>query len=63
MSNLNGKLAVKLKDAATMLSMSVSTLRRKIKTREIAACRATRHIVISMSEIEAFLKRTTQAKS
>ena len=59
MEKTNGKLAVSLKDAAFMLSMSVRSLERKIKLREIKACRATRHITIPVSELEAFIKRNT----
>ena len=55
----NKKIAVKLKEAATMLSVSVKTLRRKIENREIAVCRATRHITIEVAELERFLKRNT----
>jgi excisionase family DNA binding protein len=54
-----GKLAVKLKEAAAMLSMSERTLRQKIKDREIAVCRATRHITIAVAELERFLTRNT----
>jgi excisionase family DNA binding protein len=53
------KLAVKLKEAAAMLSISESTLRRKIAQREIPVSRATRHIVISVKELERFLAKTT----
>jgi excisionase family DNA binding protein len=54
-----GKLAVKLKEAAAMLSMSERTLRQKIKDREIAVCRATRHITIAVAELERFIARNT----
>ena len=53
------KLAVKLKEAAAMLSVSERTLRQKIKDREIAVCRATRHITITIAELERFLARNT----
>ncbi len=53
------KLAVKLKEAAIMLSMSERTLRQKIHDREIAVCRATRHITITIAELERFLARNT----
>jgi hypothetical protein len=53
------KLAVKLKEAAAMLSMSESTLRAKIRQRDIAVCRASRHITISVKELERFLARNT----
>lgn len=59
MAESNTKLAVKLKEAAAMLSISESTLRRKIRIREIAACRATSHITISVKELERFLARNT----
>jgi len=57
--NPQGKLAVKLKEAAAMLSISESTLRRKIEKREIAVCRACRHIVIAVDELKRFLARNT----
>ncbi len=53
------KLAVKLSEAAAMLSMSESTLRRKIEAREIAVCRASRHITIAVEELKRFLARNT----
>jgi hypothetical protein len=53
------KLAVKLKEAAAMLSISEISLRRKIETGEIAACRAFRHITISVDELSRFLARNT----
>ena len=59
MKTTQGKLAVKLKEAAAMLSMSERTLRQKIKDREIAVCRATRHITIAVAELERFLARNT----
>ena len=59
MKTTQGKLAVKLKEAAAMLSMSERTLRQKIKDREIAVCRATRHITIAVAELERFLTRNT----
>jgi len=42
-----------------MLSISESTLRRKIEKREIAVCRACRHIVIAVDELKRFLARNT----
>ena len=57
--NPQGKLAVKLKEAAAMLSMSERTLRRKIKDRELAVCRATRHITIAVDELKRFLAKNT----
>lgn len=53
------KLAVKLKEAAAMLSMSESTLRKKIEQGQIAVCRASRHITISIVELERFQARNT----
>jgi len=53
------KLAVKLKEAAFMLSMSERTLRQKVKDREIAPCRATRHLTFAIAELERFLSRNT----
>lgn len=55
----NAKLAVKLKEAAAMLSMSQSTLRRKIINRELKVCRASRHVVIAVKELERFLAANT----
>lgn len=59
MGKSDEKLAVKLKDAAALLSISVSSLRRKIDTGEIAACRAFRHIVICVDELHRFLAKNT----
>ncbi len=44
----------KLTEAAPMLSLSVVSLRRLIKSGAIRAHRKTRHILISRSEIERF---------
>ena len=44
----------KLNEAAHMLSLSVVSLRRLIKSGTIRAHRRTRHILISRSEIERF---------
>jgi excisionase family DNA binding protein len=44
----------KLTEAAHMLSLSVVSLRRLIKSGTIRAHRKTRHILISRSEIERF---------
>jgi excisionase family DNA binding protein len=57
--NTQGKLAVKLKEAADMLSVSERTLRRKIKAGELHACRAFRHVTISVAELESFIERNT----
>ena len=57
--NPETKLSVKLKQAAEMLSISESSLRRKIDSGEIAACRAFRHIVIAVDELKRFLARNT----
>jgi hypothetical protein len=53
------KLAVSLKDAAYMLSISVRTLARKIEKREIAACRATRYPTIPVDELKRYLAKNT----
>lgn len=45
-----------------MLSVSESTVRRKIDTGEIAVCRATRHITIAVEELKRFLARNTMAQ-
>lgn len=44
----------KIHEAAQMLSLSVVSLRRLIKTGAIRAHRKTRHILISRAEIERF---------
>jgi excisionase family DNA binding protein len=44
----------KLNEASRMLSLSVVSLRRLIKSGAIRAHRKTRHILISRSEIERF---------
>ena len=53
------KLAVTVEEAAEMLSMGVSTLRKKIAMREIAVCRATRRPLISVEELKRFLAKNT----
>lgn len=52
-------LAVKLKEAAAMLGVSVPSLRRKIKSGDLKAVMAFRHLTISVKEIHAFLARNT----
>lgn len=52
-------LSVKLKQAAEMLGVSQVSLRRKIECGEIAPCRAFRHILIKVSELERFLAANT----
>ena len=52
-------LAVKLKDAAELLGVGQVSLRRKIESGEIAACRAFRHVLIKVSELERFLAANT----
>ncbi len=42
-----------------MLSISESSVRRKIDSGEIAVCRAFRHIVISVDELKRFLAKNT----
>jgi excisionase family DNA binding protein len=53
------KLAVKLKEAAAMVSVSEISLRRKIKSGEIKAVKAFRHIIITVDELNRFLQRNT----
>jgi excisionase family DNA binding protein len=48
------KSLYKIAEAAQMLSLSVVSLRRLIKSGAIRAHRRTRHILISKSEIERF---------
>ena len=55
-------LSVKLKQAAGMLGVSVVSLRRKIESGEISVCRAFRHIIIRVSELERFLAANTLGK-
>lgn len=48
------KSLYKIAEAAQMLSLSVVSLRRLIKSGAIRAHRRTRHILITKSEIERF---------
>ena len=52
-------LSVKIKQAAELLGISVVSLRRKIESGEISACRAFRHVIIRVSELERFLAANT----
>jgi len=49
------KLAVKISEAAAMLSLSENSVRRLIDREKLRAVRDLRHILIPMSEIERFL--------
>jgi excisionase family DNA binding protein len=56
-----GRLAYKLKDAASLLGVSVVTLRRAIHRGLIKPSRAFRHVIISAEELERFLRSTSSA--
>ncbi|WP_146851450.1 helix-turn-helix domain-containing protein [Brevifollis gellanilyticus] len=58
-SNTISPLAYKLKDAATLLGISVITLRRAITRGLIKPSRAFRHVMISADELKRFLNATT----
>ena len=45
--------ALKLKEAATLYSVSVSSLRRKITGGKLRVCREFRHILVTVEALEA----------
>lgn len=55
-------LAVSIADAARMLSVSHSTLKREIARGNLKACRVGRRIVIRVTEIDAYLDRSEKAE-
>jgi excisionase family DNA binding protein len=50
------KLAVKLPEAAEMLSVSTQTVRRLISNGSLKVSRKTRHVLIPVSELERIMK-------
>jgi excisionase family DNA binding protein len=56
---MEAKKSVKLKEAAFLLDESVSSVRRLINRRLLRAIRTTRHLHISMAEIERYLRDHT----
>jgi predicted site-specific integrase-resolvase len=49
------RLAYKLTDAAAMLGVSITSLRRAIQRGQIKPCRKFRHIIIPSEELRRFL--------
>ena len=50
------KLAVKLPEAAEMLSVSTQTVRRLVANGSLKASRKTRHVLIPIEELERIMK-------
>lgn len=50
------KLAVKIPEAAEMLSVSAQTVRRMVANGTLKASRKTRHVLIPISELERIMK-------
>jgi excisionase family DNA binding protein len=50
------KLAVKLSEAAEIVSLSIPTLRRMISNGSLKVSRKTRHVLIPMEELERIMK-------
>jgi excisionase family DNA binding protein len=50
------KLAVKIPEAAEMLSLSIPTLRRLIANGSLKVSRKTRHVLIPVSELERIMR-------
>lgn len=50
------KLAVKIEEAAEMLSLSIPTVRRLISNGSLKVSRKTRHILIPVSELDRLMK-------
>ena len=50
------KLAVKISEAAEMLSLHESSIRRLVDNGSLKASRKTRHILIPLSELERLMK-------
>lgn len=57
----SARLAYKLNEAATLLGVSVITIRRAIKRGLIKPSRAFRHVIISAEELNRFLASTSTA--
>ena len=57
----NNRLAYKITEAATLLGVSVVSLRRAIKRGLIKPSRAFRHVIISAEELNRFLASTSTA--
>ena len=55
------KRAVKLKEAAALLSCSPRTLRRAIRRGDLKSCRWMRHVMIPVAEIVGFINRSEQS--
>jgi excisionase family DNA binding protein len=60
MNPLTQKLTVKIKEAAEILGISQSSIRRLIQRGEIRVCRKFRHPLVPIREIEKFLEATLQ---
>lgn len=56
------KLAYKLKEAAALLGVSTTSLRRAIQRGLIKPMRAFRHVLISGAELQRFIDNTTSGK-
>jgi excisionase family DNA binding protein len=54
-----GRLAYKINEAASLLGVSVITIRRAIQRGLIKPSRAFRHVLISADELQRFLDTTT----
>jgi excisionase family DNA binding protein len=50
------KLAVKLSEAAEIVSLSIPTLRRMISNGSLKVSRKTRHVLIPVSELERIMR-------
>lgn len=56
------RLAYKLKESAQIIGVSEKSIRRAIDRGLLKPSRAFRHVLISATELEAFLKNTTEGK-
>lgn len=54
--NQNSRGAYKLKEAAALYGVSVSSLRRKIAEGKLRVCREFRHIIVTPEALDALFK-------
>jgi excisionase family DNA binding protein len=52
----SGRLSYKIPEAATLLGISESSIRRAIESGQLKACRRMRHILIPRAELEKFVE-------
>lgn len=58
---MNERLALSVKETAESLGVREKTVRRLIQRRLLRATRALRHLLIPKTELERFLRETSEA--